>query len=175
MKAIKSETLLALFGTLIYFFLLLPIFLIWIPNKILSSPEYAYSFNAGVLKYFGIAPIVLGLAIYIWCSSSFVVHGKGTPIPFTPTKELVMTEIYRFVRNPLYIACIFVLVGEFLLYQSVGILIYCLLMFAIFNIHVFMEEKLLADQFGETYEQYRKSVPRWIPRLKPYRENDQDG
>jgi protein-S-isoprenylcysteine O-methyltransferase Ste14 len=174
MKARKSENLLALFGTIIFLFLLLPIFLIWIPNRILSSPEYSYSFNAGGFKYFGMVPISIGFIIYIWCSNSFVTHGKGSPIPFTPTKRLVVTGLYRFVRNPLYIAGSLVLAGEALLFQSLGILIYCLVMFAIFNIHVFMEEKLLADQFGETYEQYRKSVPRWIPRLKPYRNNGID-
>ncbi len=174
MKAQKSENLLALFGTFIFLFLLLPIFLVWIPNRILSSPEYSYSLNAGRFKYFGMVPISIGFIIYIWCSSSFVTHGKGSPIPFTPTKRLVVKGLYRFVRNPLYIAGSLVLAGEALLFQSVGILIYCLVMFAIFNIHVFMEEKLLADQFGETYEQYRKSVPRWIPRLKPYRNNGID-
>jgi protein-S-isoprenylcysteine O-methyltransferase Ste14 len=93
-------------------------------------------------------------------------------MPFTPTKSLVVKGLYRFVRNPLYIAGSLVLVGEALLFQSVGILIYCFVMFVIFNIHVFLEEKFLTYQFGETYEQYRKSVPRWIPRIKPYREDD---
>ena len=172
MKTRKSETLVALFGTLIFLFLLLPIFIIWIPNRILSSPEYSYSFDAGGFTYFGIAPIAIGFIIYIWCSSSFVIHGKGSPMPFTPTKSLVVKGLYRFVRNPLYIAGSLVLVGEALLFQSVGILIYCFVMFVIFNIHVFLEEKFLTYQFGETYEQYRKSVPRWIPRIKPYREDD---
>lgn len=174
MKVRKSENLLALFGTFIFLFLLLPIFLIWIPNRILSSPEYSFSFNAGGFKYFGIAPIVTGLAIYGWCSSSFVFHGKGSPIPFTPTKRLVVKGLYRFVRNPIYIAGSLVLVGEALLFQSLGILIYCLVMFAIFNIHVFIEEQLLADQFGEKYEQYRRSVPRWVPRYRPYRNDGID-
>ena len=155
MKARKSETLVALFGTLIYFFLLLPIFVIWIPNKILSSPEYSYSFYAGGLKYFGIAPIVIGFTIYVWCSSSFVVHGKGTPIPFTPTKELIVTGLYRFVRNPLYIAAVLFLAGEAILFQSLGIFIYCLVMFGIFNVHVVMEETLLAEKLCIFF----KSIP----------------
>lgn len=172
MKAKKAETLTALLGTFLFLFLLLPLFLIWIPNKILSFPEHAYLFNAGAFRYFGVVPIALGLAIYIWCSSSFVLYGKGTPIPFTPTKKLVVTGLYRFVRNPIYIAGSLVLAGEALLFQSIGIFIYCSLLFAVFNIHVFIEEKLLADQFGATYEQYCKSVPRWIPRFKPYRKNE---
>jgi protein-S-isoprenylcysteine O-methyltransferase Ste14 len=172
MKAKTSETLLALVGTLLFLFLLLPFFLIWVPYKILSSPEQIYHFNTGAFRYLGMVPITLGLVIYLWCSSSFVLYGRGTPIPFTPTKKLVVTGLYRYVRNPIYIAGSFVLAGEALLFQSLGIFVYCLAMFVIFNVHVLIEETLLADKFGVTYEQYRRSVPRWIPRLKPYRGND---
>ncbi len=74
-----------------------------------------------------------------------------------------------FVRNPLYIAGVMVLAGETVLFQSIGIFIYCLAMFVVSNVHVFMEEMTLSDQFGETYDEYKKYVPRWIPRLTPYR------
>ena len=83
-----------------------------------------------------------------------------------------MTGLYRFVRNPLYIAGVLVLAGETILFQSVGIFIYCLVMFGVFNVHVLMEETLLAEKFGARYEQYCKSVPRWIPRLNLYRKKD---
>jgi protein-S-isoprenylcysteine O-methyltransferase Ste14 len=174
MKAKTSETLLALFGTILFLLLLLPFFLIWVPYKILSSPEHIYLFDTGIFRYLGVVPIALGLVIYVWCSSSFVFYGKGTPIPFTPTKKLVVTGLYRIVRNPIYIAGSLVLAGEALLFQSIGIFIYCLVMFVIFNVHVLIEETLLADKFGATYEQYCKSVPRWIPRLKPYRIYDSE-
>lgn len=112
--------------------------------------------------------------LYIICSGSFVFIGKGTPIPFTPTKELIVTGLYRFVRNPLYISGVLVLAGEAILFQSLGILIYCLVMFGIFNVHVLMEETLLADKFGEAYQRYCKSVTRWIPSAKPYIDNDSE-
>ena len=76
------------------------------------------------------------------------------------------------IPHQIYIAGALVLAGEALLFQSLGILIYSLIMFAIFNAHVFIEEAELVDRFGSTYERYRKSVPRWIPRLKPYDDND---
>ena len=174
MKTNILVTFLAFFGTLLYLFLLLPLFLILIPYKILSSFGHIYHFDIGTVRYLGLIPIALGVFIYLWCSYSFVFSGKGTPIPFTPTKKLVVTGLFRFVRNPLYIAGLFVLTGEALLFQSSGIFIYCLIMFGIFNVHVFMEEALLADKFGATYKRYLKSVPRWIPRLKPYRENDSE-
>jgi protein-S-isoprenylcysteine O-methyltransferase Ste14 len=167
MKSKIAETLITSLGTLFFLFLIIPFFLIWIPRRILLSPEHIYRFDIGVYRYFGLAPIVLGVVIYIFCSGSFVFIGKGTPIPFTPTKELIVTGLYRFIRNPLYIAGVLVLAGEAILFQSVGILIYFLVMFGIFNVHVLMEETLLEEKFGGTYEQYCKSVPRWIPRLKP--------
>ena len=170
MKAKTSEILPALLGTLLYLLLLLPFFLIWIPYRILILPERVYIFDMGVFRYLGLVPIALGIIIYILCSRSFVSIGKGTPIPFTPTKKLIVTGLYRFVRNPLYIAGVFVLAGEALLFQSIGIFFYCLVMFGGFNLHVLMEETILAEKFGETYKRYCKVVPRWIPRLTPYRE-----
>lgn len=164
----------ALLGTLLFLIIIIPFFLIWIPRRILLSPEQIYRFDIGVFRYLGLVPIVLGVVIYVFCSGSFVFIGKGTPIPFTPTKELIVTGFYRFVRNPLYIAGVFVLTGEAWLFQSIGIFIYCLVMFGIFNIHILMEETLLADKFGAAYEQYRNSVPRWIPRLTPYKANDSE-
>ena len=171
MKFKIAETLISSLGTLLYLFLIVPFFLIWIPHEILLSPEFIYRFDIGIYRYLGLAPIILGVAIYIFCSGSFIFVGKGTPIPFAPTKELIVTGFYRFVRNPLYIAGVFVLAGEVLLFQSIGILIYCVVMFGVFNLHVFMEETFLSEKFGATYEQYRNSVPRWIPRLKPYKGN----
>jgi protein-S-isoprenylcysteine O-methyltransferase Ste14 len=148
MKPKASEILPALLGTLLFLFIIIPFCLIWIPRKILLSPVYIYRFDIGVFRYLGLAPIVLGAIIYVFCSGNFVVIGKGTPIPFTPTKELIVTGFYRFVRNPLYIAGVLLLTGEALLFQSIGIFIYCMVMFAIFNIHVLMEETLLAEKFA---------------------------
>ena len=165
MKSKIAETLISSLGTLLYLFLIVPFFLIWIPYRILLSPEFIYRFDIGIYRYLGLAPIILGVAIYIFCSGSFIFVGKGTPIPFTPTKELIVTGLFRFVRNPLYIAGVLVLVGEAILFQSLGILIYCLVMFGVFNVHVLMEETLLAEKFGARYKQYCKSVPRWLPRL----------
>jgi protein-S-isoprenylcysteine O-methyltransferase Ste14 len=110
MKSKIAETLIASLGTLLFLLLIIPFFLIWIPHRILLSPEYIYRFEIGIYRYFGLAPIVLGVVIYLFCSGSFVFVGKGTPIPFTPTKELIVTGLFRFVRNPLYIAGVLILI-----------------------------------------------------------------
>ena len=172
MKANFYKTSLAFVGALIYLFLLVPFFIIWIPFEILSASGHDIVFNSGVFQHVGLVFIALGVVAYIWCSGSFVFYAKGTPIPFTPTKELVVTGLYKYVRNPLYIAGMLVLLGETLLFLSKGIFIYTLIMFGVFNIHVLMEENHLEDTFGKKYEQYRKDVPRWIPRFKSYKEND---
>ena len=169
MKPKIAETLIASLGTLLFLLLIIPFWLIWIPHRILLSSENIYRFDIGIYRHLGLAPIVLGVVIYIFCSGSFVFVGKGTPIPITPTKELIVTGLYRFVRNPLYIAGVLVLVGEAILFQSLGIFIYCLITIGVINVVVRIEETRLEEKFGAKYEQYCKSVPRWIPRLKPNR------
>jgi protein-S-isoprenylcysteine O-methyltransferase Ste14 len=175
MKSKIGETLLASFGTLVFLFLILPFFLVWIPYKILISPNASYLFDIGVFRIIGLVPIVLGVVIYFWCSHSFVFFGKGTPILFTPTKKLVVAGLYKFVRNPMYIAGSLVIAGEALLFQSKGLSIYFLIMFGAFNLQVLcFEEPYLTDKFGDSYKRYRQYVRRWIPRLTPYRENNSE-
>ena len=86
----------------------------------------------------------------------------------------MVNGFYRYVRNPLYIAGVLVLVGEAVLFQSIGVSIYCLTMFGMFNLHVHMEETFLASEFDAEYDRYRNSVPRWIPRLTPYRDKNSE-
>jgi protein-S-isoprenylcysteine O-methyltransferase Ste14 len=175
MKSKIGETLLASFGTLMFLFLILPFFYVWIPYKILISPNASYLFDIGAFRFIGLVPIILGVAIYFWCSHSFVFFGKGTPLLFTPTKNLVVTGLYRFVRNPMYTGALLVVLGEALLFQSKGLIIYALVIFGVaYFVILFFEEPYLADKFGKSYELYRQSVRRWIPRLTPYREDNSE-
>ena len=160
-------------GTLGFLFVLLPVFFIGIPYKIISSPNHLLLFDIGELRYFGIISIAVGTIIYFWCSLCFVLIGKGTPIHSMPPQKLVVTGLYRFVRNPMYIGAFFILAGEVLLFQSQDLLAYFLLIFAIINVQVLaVEEPRLSDLFGGSYKHYRTSVRRWIPLLTPYRENN---
>ena len=174
MQAKTSEMMEALLGTLFFLIIIVPIFMIWIPRTILLSPYQIYEFDIGKIRLLGLFPILLGSAIYVTCSGSFLFIGRSSPIPFTQTKRLIVKGFYRYVRNPLYIAGVLVLVGEAVLFQSIGISIYCLTMFGMFNLHVHMEETFLASEFGAEYDRYRNSVPRWIPRLTPYRDKDSE-
>ena len=120
MKAKTSEFLEALLGTLFFLLIIIPIFLIWIPRTILLSPYEIFIVDIGKIRYIGLVPIIIGVAIYVSCSVSFVFVGKGSPIQFTPTKRLIVTGLYRFVRNPLYIAGVLVLSGEALLFPNLS-------------------------------------------------------
>lgn len=175
MKSKKTEIIKAFWGTLGFLFVLLPVILIGIPYTILSAPNQTLLFDLGVFRYFGLVPIAVGVVIYFWCSFCFVFSGKGTPIHSMPPKVLVVTGLYRFVRNPMYVGAFLVLAGEVLLFQPKGLFIYFLVIFGWINLTVpGLEEPRLEKRFGESYKQYRKSVRRWIPRLTPYREVEEE-
>jgi protein-S-isoprenylcysteine O-methyltransferase Ste14 len=121
----------------------------------------------GPLTWLGILLILLGAAIYFRCAWEFAVRGLGTPAPIAPTKFLVTTALHRYVRNPMYIGVLSVLLGEALLFRAVVLLEYAAFCFAAAYLFVvFYEEPTLSRQFGESYEEYRRSVPRWIPNFK---------
>ena len=122
----------------------------------------------GPLTWLGAAISVSGAAIYFRCAWEFAVRGLGTPAPVAPTKYLVTTALHRYVRNPMYLGVASAIVGQGAVFRSFHLLEYAAVMLLIAHFFVlFYEEPALHRQFGESYEQYRRSVPRWIPRLGP--------
>jgi protein-S-isoprenylcysteine O-methyltransferase Ste14 len=169
MKSNKFEILLFALGTVGFLLFVPPLFFGLIPYKIITSQAQVYIFEIGAFRFIGTVPILVGIMTYLWCAWSFTFSGKGTPLHILPPEELVVSGLYRFVRNPMYVGACLILVGEALLFASAGLLIYASAMFALFNVFVYGEEARLRHTYGESYEQYCKSVPRWIPRLKPFR------
>lgn len=113
--------------------------------------------------YIGVIVFVIGLIIMLWCIISFAVKGRGTPSPVDPTKKLVISGLYCFSRNPMYIGVILILVGEAIFFQSVELWVYLLFVFITFNIFaILVEEPRLKKDFGEEYKRYCKKVRRWI-------------
>ena len=109
----------------------------------------------------------IGAAIYFRCAWEFAARGLGTPAPIAPTKYLVTTALHRFVRNPMYIGVAIAIVGEAIIFHSLHVAIYAALMMLIAHVFVVLyEEPTLQRQFGESYEEYRRQVPRWVPRLR---------
>ena len=100
----------------------------------------------------------------------FAVQGVGTPAPIFPTSHLVVTGLYRYVRNPMYLAVVSAITGQGLILGSVTVLGYGAAIWLVFNVSVLVyEEPTLRKTFGAEYESYSGSVPRWIPRLSPWR------
>jgi protein-S-isoprenylcysteine O-methyltransferase Ste14 len=144
----------------------------FVPRLILSSEFDLFALENNVFLFIGLFPIILGLITLIGFVWGFILAGTGTPVPYDMPEELIVRGSYRFVRNPMYVGFYLLLLGQAILFKSFGFLLYLMVLFLLFHLLVvFVEEQMLKQKFGELYEQYCKSVPRWIPRLKPYREN----
>jgi protein-S-isoprenylcysteine O-methyltransferase Ste14 len=116
-----------------------------------------------------ITVIAIGIAIYLHTAFwGFALSGGGTPAPIAPTKILVVKGLHRFVRNPMYIGVGLIIGGQAWLFHSLHVAIYMASMLLTAHLFVvFYEEPTLRKQFGEEYDRYCASVPRWIPRLRP--------
>jgi protein-S-isoprenylcysteine O-methyltransferase Ste14 len=124
-----------------------------------------------VLRVAGGALILSGVAFLIHAFTRFVTEGAGTPAPVAPTEHLVVGGAYRFVRNPMYLAVLSVIVGQALVLGQFHLLPYAAIVGAIMAAFVrWFEEPFLSRTFGQEYDEYCRRVPRWWPRLqKPYR------
>jgi protein-S-isoprenylcysteine O-methyltransferase Ste14 len=123
--------------------------------------------ETGFFSYLAFPLWLIGSIILLWSFWNFLVQGRGTPAPIDPPKELVATGFYRYVRNPMYVGVLAIIIGHFLWFGYWNLLIYAIVVFVGFHTFVtFYEEPTLKRQFGSSYENYLKKVPRWIPRLR---------
>jgi protein-S-isoprenylcysteine O-methyltransferase Ste14 len=114
----------------------------------------------------GITLVVAGGVLALTCAVLFVSRGEGTPAPFDAPKLFVVSGPYRFVRNPMYVGAITLLVGFGLVLSAPSVFGVAFAAFFFSNLFViFVEEPGLARRFGETYLAYRRATNRWIPRL----------
>jgi protein-S-isoprenylcysteine O-methyltransferase Ste14 len=144
--------------------------LVVIPYLLIGAEIQYFQWEIGVLRLLGWLPILVGSLLILWSAWDLTRAGKGTPAPFDPPKEFVVKSLYRFVRNPMYLGDLLVLIGESLLFESAVLVIYTLLMLCVFHLFVVLhEEPALRRKFGESYERYRRMVPRWIPKRSAYR------
>jgi len=135
-----------------------------VPRLLLASRSELFFIELSSFRFFGIVPIILGALIYFWCAWDFTFMGKGTPAPFDPPKELVVKGPYRFVRNPIYVGVTLALFGESILFESTVLFVYAILLLLVFHLWVvYYEEPALKRKFGESYERYCNTVPRWLP------------
>jgi Putative protein-S-isoprenylcysteine methyltransferase len=122
------------------------------------------------LKAIGWLIAVAGSALFVYTVFLFKTIGYGTLAPWSPTQKLIVEGPYKYCRNPMISGVFFMLVGEGLMLYSVNILIWAVAFFLINTVYfIFVEERDLLQRFGSDYLKYKKHVPRWIPRLTPYR------
>jgi protein-S-isoprenylcysteine O-methyltransferase Ste14 len=108
-----------------------------------------------------------GAAIYLWCAWDFSVQGLGTPAPIDAPKNLVVSGLYRFVRNPMYVGVFLLITSRAALFWSFPVVLYLVLVATCVQLFIVLyEEPHLRKIFGEQYLDYCQRVPRWIPRLR---------
>jgi protein-S-isoprenylcysteine O-methyltransferase Ste14 len=128
------------------------------------------------VRVLGAVLLVAGLGALVRAFWGFVVEGLGTPAPVAPPDRLVVGGLYRYVRNPMYVAVLSVIIGQALMLGQPVLLAYA----AVFWVTVasfvrFYEEPTLSSRFGAQYEAYRRAVPAWWPRLRPWRPDHSGG
>jgi len=169
----KSATALLLFKLAISTICVPCTLTIWAPLYWIF-PEFRHSITQNSsLLVLGAILIVLGACGYMWCALEFAFRGHGTPFPADPPKVLVARGLYRFVRNPMYVSVLTVLVGECVVFASWKFLAYAAIVGVGFHLFVMIyEEPTLRRKMGPAYVEYCREVRRWIPRLTPRRVND---
>ena len=134
----------------------------WLEPRLAPASDVQFVAGAGVM--------LIGLLIMAHTIASFIRIGRGTLAPWSPTRKLVVEGLYAHVRNPMILGVLIVLLGEALAAASWRILAWALVFFLINTLYfVVSEEPGLERRFGEEYRRYKMNVPRWVPRLGPWR------
>jgi protein-S-isoprenylcysteine O-methyltransferase Ste14 len=137
----------------------------WISHWNIQTPLFGFP----PIRALGILLIVLGLPVLLDSFARFALQGIGTPAPVFPTRHLVVKGGYRYVRNPIYLAAVSVILGQGVILGNVSLLAYGAIVWL--SCHLFVlayEEPTLQKTFGAEYNAFRANVPRWVPRLRPW-------
>ena len=138
----------------------------WLSRWRMHAPLLGFS----AIRILGVLLIMVGIPLLIESFARFALQGLGTPAPIFPTQHLVISGLYRYVRNPMYIGVCSVIVGQGLFLGDLNLLWYAVVVATGFHLFVLAyEEPTLRRTFGEEYEVFCANVPRWIPRLRAWR------
>jgi protein-S-isoprenylcysteine O-methyltransferase Ste14 len=126
-------------------------------------------FGLELTRVIGVILILAGVPGLVDSFARFALQGLGTPAPIAPTRNLVVTGLYRYVRNPIYVAVVAIVLGQAVLLGDWRLIVYGALLWLAFHLFVVAyEEPTLEQTFGGEYEAFRANVPRWIPRMTPW-------
>jgi protein-S-isoprenylcysteine O-methyltransferase Ste14 len=127
------------------------------------------------LRVAGAALIAAGASVLVHATVQFVREGSGTPAPVAPPERLVVGGLYRYVRNPMYLAVVATIIGQALALGQAALLWYAAALGVATGVFVrWYEEPTLRRRFGAQYEAYRRAVPAWWPRLHPWEPQEID-
>jgi protein-S-isoprenylcysteine O-methyltransferase Ste14 len=154
----------ATIGT-VFFVILVPGTVIgWVPYEISGWRVPEPFLGLVAVRWLGAVLFVLGLPVFVDFLVRFVIDGIGTPAPIAEPRRLVVSGVFRWVRNPGYVAVVAMLVGQGLFFGSAGVLVWALGAALAFHLFVVLyEEPHLRREFGAEYEAYCAQVPRWLP------------
>ena len=137
----------------------------WIGQWREHPPFFAFADIAGMVL------IALGLVPLLESFVRFALEGLGTPAPIAPPQQLVVGGFYLHVRNPMYVGVVAVILGQALLFSDRQLLTYAAIIWLGFHLFVLLyEEPTLSQKFGASYDTFRANVPRWLPRLTPWKQ-----
>src|SRR4051794_11660085 len=153
------------------FFLVAPAMLAGVIPWSITHWEFRPPFLAAeATRLAGLAFIIAGVPGLLDSFARFALQGLGTPAPVAPPRNLVVTGLYRYVRNPIYVALVAIILGQAVLMGDWRLIVYGALLWLAFHVFVVAhEEPTLERTFGREYEAFRAAVPRWIPRMTPWR------
>ena len=149
----------------------------WLTRRFSSVDSYWMGDVALLMlvRVAGLLILLAGLSLFVWCVSLFWRVGKGTLAPWDPTKKLVAAGPYRWVRNPMITGVATILTGEAVSLGSWLLAVWAVIFVLINHLHfVLIEEPGLEKRFGDSYLEYKKSVPRWLPTRSVVREPNLD-
>ncbi len=151
------------------------LFLLALPGMMVGGFPYLVLLTRGVAPEWppltslgwrigGFLLIAGGTAAFVHCVVAFARRGQGTPFPLDPPKRLVVSGLYGYVRNPMYVAVLNIVLGESVVFRSGELVVYWFSVLLGFHLFVVLyEEPTLGKLFGREYETYRRRVPRWLP------------
>jgi protein-S-isoprenylcysteine O-methyltransferase Ste14 len=143
------------------------IWFVGFPALLIALDVEPFPLRLGAFRALGAVPLAIGAWLFLRVTWTFAAVGRGTPLIFDAPARFVAVGPHRFVRNPMYVADVLILLGEALLLESSAILVYAgVFWLALHVLVVTLEEPRLKRRFGPSYERYCQRVPRWVPGIQ---------
>jgi len=154
--------------TLFYAIFVLGVLLGYLPWQLLRLDTVIGEYLDMILTYSGALLFIIGASLLFSGAYYLILRGDGTPLPFDPTKRMVVAGPYAYIQHPMALGLLFMVFAEAMWLHSPSLGVYALLLTILVNLYlIYIEEPMLEKRFGEDYRAYRAAVPRWLPFRRP--------